>query len=97
MQIRFEALRAIYASGRRVWWNRGVALVFGWRTRMVALTSVPLLLGALSVHSGNGWPFTSANGGWVYPAFLVFAAVTVALLGDGVWALSAWRVPTKVR
>ncbi|MBI3523037.1 MAG: DoxX family protein [Betaproteobacteria bacterium] len=75
----------------------GTALVLGVRTRVVALASLPLLLGALSVHSGNGWSFTNANGGWEYPAFLVAAAVTVALLGDGIWALSALRAAPRTR
>ena len=62
----------------------GVMLVAGFYTRIVALALVPVLLGALWAHSGNGWLFTSPNGGWEYPAFLTLAAVVVGLLGDGV-------------
>ena len=40
------------------------------------------------LHGANGWVFTAANGGWEYPAFLVIAAVTQALLGDGKFAIS---------
>ena len=65
----------------------GVLLVLGVYTRVVALALLPVLLGALWVHSGNGWLFTSANGGWEYPAFLVLAAVVVAVLGGGRYAL----------
>ena len=61
----------------------GVLLVAGFFTRIVAFALVPVLLGALWVHSGNGWLFTSANGGWEYPAFLTIAALAVGLLGDG--------------
>ena len=61
----------------------GVLLVAGYFTRIVAFALVPVLLGALWVHSGNGWLFTSANGGWEYPAFLTIAALAVGLLGDG--------------
>jgi putative oxidoreductase len=61
----------------------GVALIFGIYTRWVAAASVVVLLGALLVHIGNGWLFTNKNGGWEYPAFLVFTAITVALLGGG--------------
>ena len=61
----------------------GVLLVAGFFTRIVAFALVPVLLGALWAHSGNGWLFTSANGGWEYPAFLTIAALTVGLLGDG--------------
>jgi len=65
----------------------GVLLVLGVYTRVVALALLPVLLGALWVHSGNGWLFTSANGGWEYPAFLALAAVVVAVLGGGRYAL----------
>ena len=59
----------------------GALLIVGVYTRIVALALLPVLLGALWVHSGNGWLFTSANGGWEYPAFLALAAVVVAVLG----------------
>jgi putative oxidoreductase len=61
----------------------GVALILGIYTRWVAAASVVVLLGALLVHIGNGWLFTNKNGGWEYPAFLIFTAITVALLGGG--------------
>ena len=51
----------------------GVLLIAGVRTRVVALALVPVLLGATWVHAGNGWLFTSPNGGWEYPAFLSIA------------------------
>ena len=44
---------------------------------------VPVLIGATLVHIPNGWLFTSANGGWEYPAFLAVASAVQALLGDG--------------
>jgi len=62
----------------------GALLVAGFFTRYVAFALIPILLGATWAHSGNGWVFTSANGGWEYPAFLTLAAVVVGLLGDGV-------------
>jgi putative oxidoreductase len=61
----------------------GVALILGIYTRWVAAASVVVLLGAWLVHIGNGWLFTNKNGGWEYPAFLIFTAITVALLGGG--------------
>jgi putative oxidoreductase len=64
----------------------GVLLVAGFFTRVVAFALVPVLVGALWAHSGNGWVFTSPNGGWEYPAFLTLAAVVVGLLGDGATA-----------
>ncbi|WP_406857435.1 DoxX family protein [Alsobacter sp. KACC 23698] len=65
----------------------GLALVLGVYSRLVGVLLLPVLLGALMVHSGNGWLFTAANGGWEYPAFLVLATVTLILGGDGAFAL----------
>ena len=65
----------------------GIALVLGVYTRAFALAGLFVLLGALWVHSPNGWLFANKNGGWEYPAFLVVAAVSVALLGSGRIAL----------
>jgi putative oxidoreductase len=53
----------------------------------VALALVPIMLGALSVHIGNGWLFSVPNGGWEYPAFWTVTLIVQALLGDGVYAL----------
>ncbi len=66
----------------------GLALIAGFQTRWVALAGVPVLLGALAVHAGNGWVFSNANGGWEYPLFLVVIAMAVALLGGGRIAVS---------
>jgi putative oxidoreductase len=65
----------------------GVALLLGLRTRIVSAALIPVLLGALYVHLGNGWVFSAPNGGWEYPAFLVVAALVQLLLGDGRFAL----------
>jgi putative oxidoreductase len=70
----------------------GVLLIVGLRTRIVALALVPVLLGATWVHSGNGWLFTSPNGGWEYPAFWTVALIVQALLGDGALA---FRFPSS--
>ena len=66
----------------------GVLLILGIGTRWVSAALIPVLLGALWVHSGNGWLFTAAKGGWEYPAFLTLAALAQALLGDGAYALT---------
>lgn len=65
----------------------GAALLLGFRTRLVAVAMVPLLLGATAVHAGNGWVFSGAHGGWEYPAYLVIAALAQSLLGSGVFSL----------
>ena len=71
----------------------GVMLILGYRTRYAAIATLPVLLGATWVHAGNGWVFTSANGGWEYPVFLAIAVVVQALIGDGAYALSGDRTP----
>jgi putative oxidoreductase len=61
----------------------GALLIAGVQTRVVALALTPFVLGATWAHAGNGWVFTSANGGWEYPAFLTVATLVTALLGNG--------------
>jgi putative oxidoreductase len=61
----------------------GVLLVLNIATRWVALALVPVLLGAMWVHLGNGWVFSAPNGGWEYPLFLVVISVVVALQSYG--------------
>jgi putative oxidoreductase len=74
----------------------GVLLIAGVQTRKVSLILIPVLLGALWVHSGNGWLFSSANGGWEYPLFLSLSAAAQALLGDGAYSLSALLGQKKI-
>jgi putative oxidoreductase len=65
----------------------GILLVLGVQTRWVALALLPILAGAAWVHSGNGWVFSAAGGGWEYPLYLIVLSVAQALLGDGAYAL----------
>ena len=65
----------------------GLLLILGIQVRWVALLQLLVILGALVVHSGNGWLFSSANGGWEFPAFWAVAQLVMALLGDGPYAL----------
>ena len=69
----------------------GVALLAGFRTRLVAAATIPLLIGSASVHLGNGWLFSSANGGWEYPVYLVVAALAQSLIGGGAFAFDNLR------
>ncbi len=69
----------------------GLAILVGFYGRYVSLLLVPLLLGAISVHAGNGWIFNAPNGGWEYPAFLALTAFAHALIGDGALALKPGR------
>lgn len=66
----------------------GALLILGLFTRPVALALTPILLGALVVHSGNGWVFSAANGGWEYPLYLAVLSLAQALLGPGAFAVS---------
>lgn len=65
----------------------GILLVLGVRTREVSAALIPVLAGALWVHSGNGWVFSNAGGGWEYPAYLIVLSAAQALLGEGTFAL----------
>lgn len=65
----------------------GLMLILGVQVRLAALALLPILLGAVWVHSGNGWVFTSANGGWEYPLYLSVLTCVQALLGEGAYAL----------
>ncbi len=70
----------------------GAALILGLWTRLAALLLVPVLLGALWVHAGNGWVFSAEGGGWEFPAFWTVTLLVQVLLGDG-----AHAVKTPVR
>ena len=65
----------------------GLALVLGVWTRLVSLLTLPILVGALVQHSGQGWVFSNAGGGWEFPAFWIIAMLVQAGLGAGAWAL----------
>lgn len=66
----------------------GIALILGVYTRLVALASLPILIGAMLVHIGNGWVFSNPNGGWEYPLYLIATTAVLALLGGGNLALT---------
>ena len=65
----------------------GIALLAGFQVRLVALLAVPILLGALAQHAGNGWMFANAGGGWEFPAFWTMTLLVQALLGPGAFAV----------
>ena len=70
----------------------GVLLLAGIAVPAVSIALLPVLLGALYVHWGSGWVFSSPNGGWEYPAFLAVVSVVQALLGPGRFAV---RLPAR--
>ena len=65
----------------------GLMLIAGVYTRYVAIALVPVLIGATLVHLPNGWLFSSANGGWEYPAFWTVALIVQAMVGSGTAAV----------
>lgn len=65
----------------------GFALITGIYTRLAALLSLPILLGATWAHIGNGWVFSNQGGGWEFPALLAILAVAVAVQGAGSFAI----------
>ena len=74
----------------------GLMLLVGIQARWVALALMPVLAGALWVHSGNGWVFSNAGGGWEYPLLLLVLAGVQALIGDGALALSRSLDPRRL-
>lgn len=73
----------------------GVLLILGVQVRLVSLATLPILVGALTVHIGNGWVFSAPNGGWEYPAFLIVLVIVQALLGEGAYALR-WNATPRL-
>lgn len=73
----------------------GVMLIVGFQSRWVAAAMLPILLGALWAHVGNGWVFSNESGGWEYPLYLIVLAVAQILLGDGAFALRRERSDSR--
>jgi putative oxidoreductase len=73
----------------------GLMLIAGVYSRWAALAAIPVLLGATSVHLGNGWMFANPNGGWEFPAFWAVALGVQALLGDGAFSARQIFTPAK--
>lgn len=68
----------------------GIALILGFKTRIVSLALVPIMLGALfTTHLSAGFFFSNEGGGWEYPAFWTVALIVQALLGSGSYALES--------
>lgn len=66
----------------------GLALIAGYRTRIVALALSVILIGSIyTPHFAAGFFFSNPNGGWEFPAFWAITLWALALLGDGAYAL----------
>lgn len=75
----------------------GMLILTGFYGRYVSVLLIPVMLGAMSAHIGNGWLFSSPNGGWEYPLFLVLASLAHGLIGDGALALRSRPLPFHSR
>jgi putative oxidoreductase len=69
----------------------GALILLGIHGRVVSLAMIPVMIGAASVHLGNGWVFSAAGGGWEYPVFLIAASAVHFAIGDGKFALKSGR------
>jgi putative oxidoreductase len=66
----------------------GLALIAGFKTRLVALGLSVILLGSIyTPHFAAGFFFSNPNGGWEFPAFWALTLWALALLGDGAYAV----------
>lgn len=66
----------------------GLALIAGFKTRIVSLALIPVLLGAAWFgHGASGFFFSNPNGGWEYPVFWAVTLVVQALLGAGAYSV----------
>lgn len=65
----------------------GIALITGVGVRVVSSLALPISIGATMQHIGNGWMFSSARGGWEFPAFWTVLLLVQAGLGAGAFAL----------
>jgi putative oxidoreductase len=73
----------------------GVMLIVGYQSRLVSAALLPIMVGALWAHAGNGWMFAFENGGWEYPLYLIVLQVAQILLGDGAFALKQDRFASR--
>ena len=74
----------------------GTALLLGIYPRLVALLSLPILVGATWAHLGNGWVFSNTGGGWEFPALLIVLAVIVSIQGAGSFAIKHLPIIDKL-
>lgn len=65
----------------------GLALITGFMTRWAALAALPILIGSIIPHAGNGFLFSNPNGGWEFSVFWTIILIVQAMLGDGAYAI----------
>ena len=75
----------------------GIALVAGLRVRWVALALMPVMLGAIKPHLGNGMGFSNPGGGWEFPALLLVLLGVQSVLGAGAFAVESLFTRARAR
>jgi putative oxidoreductase len=70
----------------------GIALILGLWVPLVSLLTLPIMIGATLQHTGNGWVFSNAGGGWEFPVFWIVLMLVQAGLGAGAHALDIRRL-----
>lgn len=65
----------------------GLALILGLMTRWAALAALPIMIGAIVPHAGNGFTFSNPGGGWEYPVFWTIVLAAQAIIGYGAYAI----------
>ncbi len=70
----------------------GIAILLGLYTRLAALLSLPIVVGALVTHLGNGWLFTNPGGGWEFPLLLVMMGLACTLGGNGIFSIKRFPI-----
>lgn len=65
----------------------GLAMILGIYARYAAIAALPILVGSIIPHAGNGFTFSNTGGGWEFPVFWSLVLVVQAMLGDGAYAL----------
>ena len=74
----------------------GAALLMGIYPRLVALLSLPILLGATWTHLPNGWVFSNQGGGWEFPMLLTVLAIVVSVQGSSSFSIKKIPVIDKL-
>jgi putative oxidoreductase len=75
----------------------GIAILLGYKGRIVSGALLPILFVAAWVHWPNGWVFTASGGGWEYPVFLAVVSLAHILIGDGAFSIGQARKPAVLR
>ena len=66
----------------------GILLILGIASRWTSLLGIGVMLGAATVHMGNGWVFSNPGGGWEFPVYSAVTLLALFFLGDGKFSVA---------